>query len=140
LRALEVYKTTGVPISQFRLRNKKERNFEPVCIAVNRERADLYQRIDTRIDNMLADGLVDEVRGLSAFRTHQALQTVGYKEVFDFLDGSYNEQEMIRILKQNSRRYAKRQLTWFRHQGNFEWFDVEDYEKILGYIKAQLLV
>ncbi|KAA0991470.1 tRNA (adenosine(37)-N6)-dimethylallyltransferase MiaA [Dyadobacter aurulentus] len=140
LRALEVYKTTGTPISQFRLRNKKERNFEPVCIAVNRERAELYQRIDTRIDSMLADGLVDEVRGLSGFRTHQALQTVGYKEVFDFLDGTYDEQEMIRILKQNSRRYAKRQLTWFRHQGNFEWFDVEDYEKILGHIRARLLV
>ncbi|CAG5071136.1 tRNA dimethylallyltransferase [Dyadobacter sp. CECT 9623] len=140
LRALEVYKTTGKPISQYRLENKKERDFNPVCIAVNRDRAELYQRIDTRIDNMLNDGLVEEVRGLSEFKSHQALQTVGYKEVFEYLDGNYDEEEMIRVLKQNSRRYAKRQLTWFRHQGNFEWFDVEDYDQILHFIKAELAI
>ncbi|MCE7061393.1 tRNA (adenosine(37)-N6)-dimethylallyltransferase MiaA [Dyadobacter sp. CY343] len=140
LRALEVYKTMGKPISQYRLENKKERDFNPVCIAVNRDRAELYQRIDTRIDNMLNDGLVEEVQGLREFKSHQALQTVGYKEVFEYLDGNYDEEEMIRVLKQNSRRYAKRQLTWFRHQGNFEWFDVEDYDQILHFIKTQLAI
>ncbi|WP_031530416.1 tRNA (adenosine(37)-N6)-dimethylallyltransferase MiaA [Dyadobacter crusticola] len=138
VRALEVYYTTGTPISEYKLRNVKSRDFEPICIAVNRDRTELYNRIDKRIDLMLHDGLVEEVKSLVPYRAHQALQTVGYKEVFEFLDNKYDEAEMIRLLKQNSRRYAKRQLTWFRHQGDFKWFDVEDYSAIRGFINQQL--
>jgi tRNA dimethylallyltransferase len=86
------------------------------------------------MDIMLQDGLVEEAKSLTAFRSHHALQTVGYKEVYGYLDDQYDEKEMVRLLKQNSRRYAKRQLTWFRHQGHFEWFHPDEYSQILSYI------
>lgn len=137
LRALEVFYTSGTPISQFRKKNMRRRPFEMINIALDRERAELYDRIDRRMDMMLDEGLVTEARSLIAFRAHHALQTVGYKEVYGFLDGAYDELEMTRLLKQNSRRYAKRQLTWFRHQGNFEWFHPDEYDRILEYIAGQ---
>lgn len=137
LRALEVFYTSGMPISQFRKKKTRRRPFEMINIALDRERAELYDRIDRRMDMMLGEGLVTEARRLIAFRAHHALQTVGYKEVYGFLDGAYDELEMIRLLKQNSRRYAKRQLTWFRHQGNFEWFHPDEYDRILEYIAGQ---
>ncbi|MEO6287921.1 MAG: tRNA (adenosine(37)-N6)-dimethylallyltransferase MiaA [Dyadobacter sp.] len=133
LRALEVYHTTGEPISSYHLKDVRERPFQQICIALDRDRKELYDRIDSRMDLMLHDGLVAEAKDLIAFRSHHALQTVGYKEVYGFLDGQYGESEMIRLLKQNSRRYAKRQLTWFRHQGSFEWFHPDDYARILSY-------
>ena len=134
VRALEVFYTTGTPISQYQLKNTQHRPFEQILIALDRDRKELYERIDERMDIMLNDGLVDEAITLAPFRSHHALQTVGYKEVYGFLDGEYDEKEMIRLLKQNSRRYAKRQLTWFRHQGNFKWFHPNDYEAILKYV------
>lgn len=138
LRALEVYYTSGAPISGFRTKNTRERPFETINIALDRERAELYARIDHRMDLMLAEGLVEEAKGLMAFRSHHALQTVGYKEVYGFLDGEYDESEMVRLLKQNSRRYAKRQLTWFRHQGKFEWFNAGDFDRILEYVQRRM--
>jgi tRNA dimethylallyltransferase len=138
VRALEVFYTTGIPISQYQRGNVKIRDFDVIGVAVNRERAALYKRIDLRMDLMLENGLIEEVKGLIPYRSHQALQTVGYKEVFEYLDEKYDEQEMVRLLKQNSRRYAKRQLTWFRHQGPFRWFDVEDYNAILTYVNENL--
>ncbi|WAC12112.1 tRNA (adenosine(37)-N6)-dimethylallyltransferase MiaA [Dyadobacter pollutisoli] len=137
LRALEVYHTTGAPISNYHIKDVQKRPFQQICIALDRDRKELYDRIDSRMDTMLQDGLVEEVRSLIDFRSHHALQTVGYKEVYGFLDGHYDENEMVRLLKQNSRRYAKRQLTWFRHQGNFEWFDADEYEGILSYINEK---
>nr|WP_295929922.1 tRNA (adenosine(37)-N6)-dimethylallyltransferase MiaA [uncultured Dyadobacter sp.] len=137
LRALEVFYTSGMPITQFRIKNTRTRPFKMINIALDRERAELYDRIDRRMDIMLSEGLVEEARNLVAFRAHHALQTVGYKEVYGFLDGDYDEREMVRLLKQNSRRYAKRQLTWFRHQGNFEWFHPDEYDHILEYITGQ---
>ncbi|MCU0339488.1 MAG: tRNA (adenosine(37)-N6)-dimethylallyltransferase MiaA [Spirosomaceae bacterium] len=134
VRALEVCLLTGQPFSSFRARQTAQRPFEIVPIALDRDRADLYARIDARMDKMLADGLVEEVRSLEAYRTHNALQTVGYKEVFDYFEGVYDYDEMVRLLKRNSRRYAKRQITWFKHQGNFEWFAATDFEGILGKI------
>ncbi len=137
IRALEVYKTAGIPISEFQQTMKKERPFKQISIALDREREQLYDRINMRMDAMLQAGLVDEANSLAPYRAHQALQTVGYKEVFDFLDGKYKEPEMIRLLKQNTRRYAKRQLTWFRHQGEFEWFHPDEFEKIVAYIERE---
>lgn len=139
VRALEVFHTTGIPISGYQQKNKLGRPFNQILIAIDRERSDLYRRIDARMDAMLNQGLTDEAKGLLPFRGHQALQTVGYKEVFGFLDGVYDEQEMVRLLKQNSRRYAKRQLTWFRHQGDFRWFHPEEYDLILDYIQARMI-
>ncbi|KAA6441646.1 tRNA (adenosine(37)-N6)-dimethylallyltransferase MiaA [Dyadobacter flavalbus] len=135
LRALEVFHTSGIPISQYYIKEYSKRPFEQILIAVDRDRAELYNRIDTRMDVMLEEGLIEEAKDLIAYRSHHALQTVGYKEVYGFLDGHYDKEEMIRLLKQNSRRYAKRQLTWFRHQGNFKWFHADDYQLILEYIQ-----
>jgi tRNA dimethylallyltransferase len=123
-RALEVCLTTGEPYSSFR--HTIERPFKPVLVALDRPRDELYARIDARMDAMLASGLVDEVRSLMPYRQLPALQTVGYQEVFPFLDGLYPYDEMVRLLKRNSRRYAKRQLTWFRNQGNYQWINPEE--------------
>lgn len=120
LRALEVCLTTGRPYSSMRTGKKAERPFVSKKICLTRPREELYTRIDARMDAMLAAGLVEEARSLLPYRHHNALQTVGYQEVFGFLDGEYDHDEMVRLLKRNSRRYAKRQMTWFRNQGDFE--------------------
>ncbi|WP_254561956.1 tRNA (adenosine(37)-N6)-dimethylallyltransferase MiaA [Dyadobacter diqingensis] len=137
VRALEVFQTTGIPISQYQQKNIQKRPFRQILIALDRDRASLYHRIDSRMDSMLNQGLVDEAKSVIAYRDCHALQTVGYKEVYGFLDGLYHEQEMVRLLKQNSRRYAKRQLTWFRHQGDFKWFQANEFDQILSYIKEE---
>lgn len=137
VRALEVFQTTGIPISQYQQKNIQKRPFRQILIALDRDRASLYHRIDSRMDSMLNQGLVDEAKSVIAYRDCHALQTVGYKEVYGFLDGLYDEQEMVRLLKQNSRRYAKRQLTWFRHQGDFKWFQANEFDQILSYIKEE---
>lgn len=137
VRALEVFYTSGTPISQFKLNNTRRRPFQPINIALDRDRTELYQRIDQRMDIMLQEGLVEEAKSVIGYREHHALKTVGYREVYSYLDGEYDEKEMVRLLKQNSRRYAKRQLTWFRHQGNFEWFHPDEYDRILEYVREQ---
>ncbi|WP_426291800.1 tRNA (adenosine(37)-N6)-dimethylallyltransferase MiaA [Dyadobacter endophyticus] len=136
VRALEVFHTSGKPISQFKTNNARSRPFQPINVALDRDRTELYQRIDQRMDIMLQEGLVEEAKSVIAYREHHALKTVGYREVYSYLDGEYNEKEMVRLLKQNSRRYAKRQLTWFRHQGNFEWFHPDEYDRILQYVRS----
>ncbi|PRY31745.1 tRNA dimethylallyltransferase [Spirosoma oryzae] len=121
-RALEVCLGTGLPYSSFRQDKPADRPFKSVLVALDRPRPELYARIDTRMDQMLSDGLLDEVRSLYDYRQLPALQTVGYQEVFPYLDGTYDYDEMVRLLKRNSRRYAKRQLTWFHNQANYQWF------------------
>lgn len=121
LRALEVCLTTGQPYSSLRTGAKAERPFVSQKICLTRPRESLYARIDARMDAMLAAGLVEEAHSLLPYRHHNALQTVGYQEVFGFLDGAYDYDEMVRLLKRNSRRYAKRQMTWFRNQGEYEF-------------------
>ncbi|AUD02676.1 tRNA (adenosine(37)-N6)-dimethylallyltransferase MiaA [Spirosoma pollinicola] len=130
-RALEVCLSTGEPYSSFRKQQAIERPFRSVLFALERPREELYTRIDTRMDAMLAAGLIDEVRSLLPYRQLPALQTVGYQEVFPHLDGLYDYEEMVRLLKRNSRRYAKRQLTWFRNQGNYQWISPEEGEIII---------
>lgn len=134
VRALEVFHTTGLPISSYQKKDVTSRPFKQVLISLNRDRAELYDRINQRVDAMIAEGLVNEATEVINYRNHHALKTVGYKEVYGYLDGAYDEVEMIRLLKQNTRRYAKRQLTWFRHQGDFKWFDAEDQSGILNYV------
>ncbi|GAB3570354.1 tRNA (adenosine(37)-N6)-dimethylallyltransferase MiaA [Spirosoma luteolum] len=130
-RALEVCLTTGLPYSSFRQQQPAERPFQTILVALDRPRAELYDRIDSRMDAMLDAGLIDEVRGLTAYRDLPALQTVGYQEVFPYLDGTYGYDEMVRLLKRNSRRYAKRQLTWFHNQASYQWFSPTDDRAIL---------
>jgi len=122
-RALEVCLSTGQPYSSFRRRQTAKRPFQPILVNLDRPRPELYTRIDTRVDTMLAAGLIDEVRSLLPYRELSALQTVGYQEVFPFLGGDYDYDEMVRLLTRNTRRYAKRQLTWFRSQ-----FPVSSYQ------------
>jgi tRNA dimethylallyltransferase len=121
MRALEVCLSTGLTYTSFRKKGQVERPFQIKAICLDRPREELYQRIDERMDQMLANGLVEEAKAFQDKQHLYALKTLGYKEVYGFLRGEYDEAEMIRLLKRNSRHYAKKQLTWFRHQGDFEW-------------------
>lgn len=134
VRALEVCISSGIPYSSFRGQQKIERPFKTIKICLDRERDILYKRIAKRMDQMLANGLIEEAKYLLPFREHYALQTVGYKEVFEYFDGNFDYEEMVRLLKRNSRRYAKRQITWFKNQDDFTWFEAEDKGRIFEYI------
>lgn len=123
IRALEICLATGKPFSSFRIGETAERPFEILKIGLDRPREELYSRINHRVDIMLAEGLVKEVENLTPYTSKNALQTVGYKEVFEYLAGQSSYEEMVRLIKRNTRRYAKRQLTWFRNQDNFTWFN-----------------
>lgn len=138
IRALEVCLTSGQPYSSFRKNDKQERPFNIIKIGLTREREELYRRIDQRMDNMLEQGLLEEAKALYPYRSHNALQTVGYKEIFEYLDGAYGWREAVRLLKRNSRRYAKRQLTWFNKHPDYTWFHPDQWEEILAHIKGRL--
>ena len=124
IRALEVCRGTGKTYTSFRTGKKKDRPFKNIKIGLEMDRELLYQRIDTRMDLMLEQGLLEEVKSLVDYRNHNALQTVGYKEIFDFIDGNYDWDECVRLLKRNSRRYAKRQMTWFKKDTEINWIDI----------------
>lgn len=134
IRALEVYEATGKPFSSYRVREAIARPFEIVTIGLNTERSQLYERINLRVDMMVEEGLVDEVRSLLSYRNKPALLTVGYAEIFDFIDGKVALEEAISRVKQNSRRYAKRQITWFKKYGNTVWFEPEERERIINFL------
>lgn len=136
IRALEVWESSGKPFSSFRKNHPVKRPFDVLMIGLDMEREQLYSRINERVDQMMADGLVDEVRNLLPYRDLPALKTVGYAEIFDFLDGRFSLEEAVSKIKQNSRRYAKRQLTWFRKDPKTSWFDPAKPEKIMSYVKG----
>lgn len=139
IRALEVCRSSGQPYSSFRKSERTERPFNIIKIALTRDRAELYSRIDQRMDLMLEQGLLEEAKALYPYREHNALQTVGYKEVFDFMEGKYDWEEAVRLLKRNSRRYAKRQLTWFsKHPEEYTWFHPEQWQEIVAYINERM--
>lgn len=138
MRALEVCRGTGKAFSSFRVKKKRERNFQTIKIGLERDRAELYQRIDQRMDQMIAAGLFDEADALFGKRHLNALQTVGYTEIFGFLEGKYDKEEAIRLLKRNSRRYAKRQLTWFKRDESITWFQPDQAQEILLFLKDQI--
>jgi tRNA dimethylallyltransferase len=126
VRALEITRATGRPFSSFHTQSSPADNplFRNVKVALSREREELYQRINLRVEHMLAAGLLNEVRGLLPYRHHHALQTVGYQEIFGYLDGAYDWAEAVRLLQRNTRRYAKRQLTWLRRDAAYQWVDL----------------
>ncbi|MDE0558857.1 tRNA (adenosine(37)-N6)-dimethylallyltransferase MiaA [Algoriphagus sp. NF] len=138
MRALEVIRGTGKPFSSFRKRKKVERPFRILKIALERDREELYQRIDQRMDQMIVNGLFEEAKQFFEQRHLNALQTVGYQEIFGYLEGKYDREEAIRLLKRNSRRYAKRQLTWFRKESDYQWFHPDYFEQILKWINIKL--
>ena len=125
IRALEVCLVSGRPLSSFSSGGKK-RDFEIEKIGLYRPREELYSRIDRRVLKMIGDGLEDEVRSLLPFRDCQALQTVGYKEMFDYLDGKYPLDEAVRLIQRNTRHYAKKQMTWWRRDGSVRWMEAFD--------------
>lgn len=134
IRALEVCIHNGKPYSSFRTKEKKTRPFNTIPILINTEREVLYDRINRRVDQMMANDLLEEVKHLYPHKQLNALNTVGYKELFDFLDHKNTLEEAVNLIKQNTRRYAKRQLTWFNNQGDYETFDPNDLEKLKAYL------
>ncbi|MFN8241730.1 MAG: tRNA (adenosine(37)-N6)-dimethylallyltransferase MiaA [Bacteroidales bacterium] len=135
IRALEIHESTGKQYSSFLAGEKTERPFGIIKIGLNRPRAELYERINTRVDEMITMGLEEEVKSLAEYRNLNALNTVGYKEFFEYFDGKISRETAIELIKRNTRRYAKRQLTWWARDNEIEWFHPGDNEKILDFIK-----
>lgn len=136
MRALEVCLQTGRPYSEQRTGIRRPRPFGIVKVGVDLPREELYARIDRRVDRMVADGLEAEARALYPYRTLNALQTVGYREFFDYFDGRTSYEEAVSLIKRNSRRYAKRQLTWFRRDPEIRWFGPWDDAAIIAHADA----
>ncbi|MEM1218194.1 MAG: tRNA dimethylallyltransferase, partial [Bacteroidota bacterium] len=134
LRALGVIRSSGQAFSTFRQGQGKERFFEPICVLLNWEREVLYERINQRVDQMVDEGLVEEARALYPHRPLNALQTVGYQELFDHFAGVHDLSTAIELIKRNSRRYAKRQGTWFRKRPIWHGFPPDDWEALLAFI------
>lgn len=138
VRALEVCLGTGNPFSSFRTGSSQKRKFNLHFIGLELPREILYDRINKRMDSMIESGLFEEAKMNMAFRSHNALQTVGYSEIFGYLDGEYDRVEAIRLLKRNSRRYAKRQLTWFKKNESIQWFEPTQFDIIYDYLKNRI--
>lgn len=134
IHALEICYQTGKTYTSFRKQEKKQRPFQIVKIGLHRDREELYHRINQRVDQMMAEGLLDEVRSLSDKRCNNALNTVGYKEMFTYLDGTWTLDEAVERMKGNTRRYARKQLTWFKRDELMQWFHPHQEEDIMNYI------
>jgi tRNA dimethylallyltransferase len=142
IRALEVYYATGKPISQHHNEHEYKKLFNSVFVGLQWERKKLYDRINSRVERMLAAGFLDEVKGLLSRGyddRYKSLQTVGYKEAFAFLRKEISYERMVELMKQNTRRFAKRQLTWFRRDARIRWFDIEE-ENEIPRIAEQVLI
>lgn len=134
IHALEICYQTGKTYTSFRKQTKKERPFKIVKIGLNRNREELYKRINQRVDDMMAQGLLDEVRAMTPYREVNALNTVGYKELFDYMDERWSLEEAVERIKGNTRRYARKQLTWYKRDENIRWFHPDQQQEILNYI------
>ena len=130
IRALEICESTGSPYSSFLKKQKRERDFGIIKIGLERPRSELYDRINRRVDDMINNGLEEEARNLYDKRHLNALKSVGYREFFDFFDGKITREKAIELIKRNSRRYAKRQMTWWNKDEDIKWFHPEE---ITGY-------
>ncbi len=135
VRALEVCRATGCRYSEMRQGEQRERPFEIVKVGLDLPREELYERIDRRVDMMVADGLESEARAVYPLRALNSLQTVGYRELFDHFDGTTSHGEAIELIKRNSRRYAKRQMTWFRRDSAIRWFSHYAPEEVITHIE-----
>lgn len=136
VHALEICYQTGRTFTSFRTATKKERPFQILKIGLRRERTDLYERINRRVDSMIADGLLDEARALLPYRDENALNTVGYKEMFQVLDGTWELAFAAERMKKNTRVYAKKQMTWFAHDDDIHWFHPDDSEAIMALVDS----
>ncbi len=136
LKAVEICLQTGKTYSSFLTNPQKERPFKTIKIGLNLTREELYKQINARVDQMINQGLVDEAKTLYPYRDHNALKTVGYREIFDYIDGNISLEKAIELIKRNSRRYAKRQLTWWGRDKEIEWFRPEEIVTIINYINT----
>jgi len=136
VNALEICHQTGTTYTSFRKQQKRERPFRIIKLGLNRPREELYARINARVDEMMSQGLLDEARRLYPLRELNALNTVGYKELFQYMDGIWPLEEAIERIKGNTRRYARKQLTWFKRDKEVHWFHPDEQEKILKYISS----
>ena len=135
LRAVEVCLTTGQPYSSLRKGGSKQRDFEIVKVGVDYPREELYDRINRRVDMMMEEGLEAEARAMLPQRHLNALQTVGFSELFDYFDGTISKEDAVELIKRNSRRYAKRQMTWFRRDKDIKWFTKPTVEEVVAYLE-----
>lgn len=138
IRALEIIRSTGRPYSEMRKGEPRKRTFGIVKLGLKLDRAILYDRINQRVDQMIQDGLIEEARELFPFRDHNALQTVGYRELFDYFQGLVSREEAIEKIKKNTRNFAKRQMTWFKREPGIQWFEPKDREQIIEFIAKRL--
>jgi len=138
MRAIEVCLSTGKTFTSLRKNKPKPRDFSIIKIGLNRPRNELFENISLRTDKMISDGLADEVKNLLPFRNLNALNTVGYKEIFDFLDGTLTLEQAVTNIKTNTRRYAKRQLTWFKRDETIQWFLPEDVDQMIEFVGKML--
>ena len=139
LRALEVCVSSGTPYSTFKNKPKKPRNFNAIKVGLNADRSIIYDRINKRVDQMIANGLLEEAKKLYPQKNLNALQTVGYRELFSFFDDTFTKEFAISEIKKNTRRFAKRQLTWFKRDASTLWFDYKtDLQEIVLTIKKKL--
>lgn len=138
IHALEVCLLTGKPYSSFRLNRNKLRSFKIIKIGLNCDREQLHNKINNRVDQMIADGLEKEARNLFHLRDLSSMNTVGYRELFDYFDGTITKDQAIELIKRNSRRYARKQLTWFRNDPEVKWFEPQQFNEIKNYIEAQI--
>lgn len=138
VHALEICHMTGKTYTSFRTNSKKERPFRILKIGLNRPREELYDRINRRVDQMMADGWLDEARNVYPLRHLNALNTVGYKELFLYFDGTWPLEEAVERIKGNTRRYMRKQLTWFKRDPEIHWFTPDETDEIVALVKAEL--
>lgn len=138
IRAIEICRLSPLPYSELRKGERRERFFETIKIGLEMNRAELYARINQRVDTMIKDGLVAEAQSVYAYKEHNALKTVGYRELFDHFEGQKSLKEAIEKIKVNSRRYAKRQLTWFKKDNEIKWFEADRKKEIIQYLRKRI--
>ena len=139
IRALEICRGTGQPYTSFLNKNKSKRTFKTISIGLKADRPLIYERINNRVDQMIENGLLEEAKAMFEHRTLNALNTVGYKELFQYFDGTWTLDFAISEIKKNTRRFAKRQMTWFKKDSETEWFEYDtDPQNILDYLNRKL--
>lgn len=138
LHAVEIHQMTGKPFSSFRKSTVRQRPFHILKIGINQDRQLLYDRINQRVERMMEAGLLDEAKSVYAYRKLNSLNTVGYKELFAFLDGTCLLEDAVDLIKRNSRKYARKQLTWFRRDQEIKWFEPEQIPEIIKYVEHKM--
>jgi tRNA dimethylallyltransferase len=138
LHAVEIHQMTGMPITSFRTKTIKERPFQIIKVGINQDRKVLYDRINERVLRMMDAGLLDEAKTVYPYRKLNSLNTVGYKELFSYLDGNCSLEEAVDLIQRNTRKYARKQLTWFRRDPQIKWFEPDQVPEIIAYVDPKM--